>query len=267
MNKFFLILILIFVSCNKNSLELPPPKDNISVREITCSLDNTQKALITFKQDKYDKEGKVEIEVSNLSGSDLNELKIYIEMCDSASSYYSCNNQFVSLISHLDTGNNFIQQLPFTDINLDSVKINAGILSTTNQKMTLSGLYSGNFVRCESTIGPNIVSGLIGFVKGYVFADGISTFRISFGNGLAYNITGNFADTLAFNNGKFLDRNPTNGFFDHIASTVVLETPDTVGYFNGNPLLFNFLLTTPQTIPGSNNPTTDKLFFNLIKIQ
>lgn len=263
MTKLCLALIGLFIiSCNKNSLELPPPVDDIKVREVVCSIDGTTKALVQFKQHKNDREGRVSIEVRNLAGSDLTQLKILLEICNGEPSYYSCNNQYVCFIAKLDTVRNFTQELPFRDIILDSVKLTAGIISTADKKSLLSGIYSGNYVQCENSG----VGGLLGFTKGAVFADGSSVLRLGFPDILAFNITGNFIDSSAFTNGRLLERSSVQGPFDAIATPLTLDVPGT-GHFNTNPLEFRLSLHDPKLIPANAASATTKFFFSLNKLQ
>ena len=265
MHKLALIFFLLSaMACNKNTLELPPPKDNIITKVVTCSLNYTNMALIKFIQDRYDKDGKVAINISNLTGKAITDLKIYIEICDSIPSYYNCNNQTVFFVPELGAKNDTTYILPFRNIKLDTTYVNAGIISTSTIKGILSGVYNGDNIKFVTITNIDTIPG---FVKGVVFGDGISLFRIGGlgNNNSAYNLTGNFVDSTAFNNGKFLDRNLNTRLIDHYASDIFLNFSNTVNNFNSNPVLFKFQLNTPQIISGFPVPI-NKILFKLTKL-
>jgi hypothetical protein len=250
------------VACNKNTLELPPPKDNIIMKEKTCSFDITRVALIKFKQDSLDKEGKVSIEIKNLTGVDINDLTFFIEMCTSAPSINTCNNQVSFIIPELDAEKAVIKELPFKNIQLSTVFINAGIVQTASKKTLLSNVYDGSYVEFRDTT-TNFSK--IGIVKGVVFADGTSVFRLGIDSTVAYNIEGKFIDTTRFEPGLFFNRTaPGQGFV--FSTTTKLTLPDAGALFNNetNIVRFSFQLGVAQLLPSSTQGL-NKIAFTLTK--
>jgi len=180
-----------------------------------------------------------------------------VEMCDSNPSFYTCNNQYSSVISQLSSDKATVLHLPFRNIKLGGVFINAGIVSTDTKSQTLSGVYTDGVINLTGPTPPPI----LGLVKGVVYADGQAVFRLgNIANSNAFNIKGLFSDTLSFN-GNFFARRST-GEVDSLTSELSLEVPNTVGIFNENPATFNLLLHTSQTIAGSQ---TDKIQLKLRK--
>jgi hypothetical protein len=247
MSRFAIILtVLLLVACNRNSLELPPPKDDILVKEIICLLDSVQTVRMKFSQDKYDKEGKVDLELSNLTGLDLNLLKIYVEICDDEPSFYNCKNQYTTVITQLSPDKPLAIHLPFRTIQLAEAFINTGILSTDKRSTVLSAVYTDGIA---ALFEPSSSPPIIGLARGVVYADGRTIFRLgNIGNNNTFNITGVFLDTTTFNANFFARR--STGQVDSLTAELKLEVPNTAGTFNGTPATFNLLLHPPQTVAG-----------------
>jgi hypothetical protein len=254
---------LSLIACNKNSLQLPPPKDNIILKEKTCSFDSTHVALLQFKQNSTDKEGKVDLVVNNLTGSAITDFTLYVEMCDSIPSIQTCNNQVVIVVPQLDADKATTKSLPFKGIDLNTININAGIVSTSKKRSILSNVYEGNYVKYTNTAN---TFNAVGLVKGVVYADGNALFRLSLGAAANYNITGNFIDTALFNGGILFSQPSFTSPFTS-AAVVKLSLPNSPAiYFNGanNQAGFSFQLDKAQPVPGTTG-TIDTIAFTLQK--
>lgn len=270
MNKIYsLLFVIFFLSCNRDSLELPPPKDDLIVRTVYCSYGNTNIVAIKFTQDTIsNQEGKVNIQVTNLTGAEINECKIYIEMCDGEPSLKTCKNQFVYTVAQFQESKADSATLPFLNINLRRVNIVAGVISTSDKTAFLSSVYDGNYVRYVYNPKHFYPTG---HVKGVVFADGESLFRLSLddiADTTYYNVTGKFADTALFNSGSFLTQANFSAPFA-IKSTISLEAQgNKTGYFkytDSKAVKFGLKLATPLPTPTDNTNYIDSVLFNLTK--
>lgn len=259
------IIMVSLFACNRNSLELPPPENRLVTKEINCFLGNTAIALIRFKQDTVtDREGIVNIEVINLTGEPINDCRIFIEMCNAAPSIKSCQNQANFTLSQLDAIETERRELPFRNIRLSQVFINAGIISTSKKSTPISNVYDGDFVKYLNAPGHLNTNG---FVKGVVFADGQSTFRISIGNDTAYNISGRFSDTSVFNDGQFLKFDNTATAFVPVSSLTLEDPANKTGYFkypDSDTVKFGLKVNIRQPIPAPSL-FADSIIFTLTR--
>ncbi len=247
-------LLLFFIACNKNSLELPPLKNSIFDTSITCLYGNTGIVRIELRQDTFNNVDRIiTVKAINLTSEAMNTCKVYIEMCDGAPSINSCQNQYTYIISQLETNKADSITLPFRGVLLRTAQIVAGIVSFQNKFSQLSDVYDGESVQYLNTTNAQYSTGS---ARGVVFADGQSVFRMSLGES-AYNIEGKLGDTSFFNGGQFLMYN--SGVFSSTTSV-------TLGYFNqsGGNIKLGFPLASRQPIPATPS-FTDSILLKLKK--
>ena len=247
MNRFYLNQIIwylfigvTFISCNKNSLQLPPA-DMPQVFSKICNVNNTAKVEVIFRQENNDPEGKIYLSLKNLSGVGLIHLKLLIEMRkDSADTYDNTDRQTVILKDTLKPNSDYFIQLPYNvpDLKLKQNNITAVILSYDDTEGILSASYSTVYSAFEKNHFQTLYYGM---TNGYILADGNSLFRLKDSVGNFYTIKGNFVDTTNFINGALYNRNGT------IISPLILDTLESSNRhftITNNNLFFRLKLPT-----------------------
>jgi hypothetical protein len=259
-------LVWAMVACNKNTLELPPPANNLLAKDTICKLNFTDKLRLLFLQDKNDREGKLKVKITNLSGITLPDLILYIEACNGEPDFLSCNQSTTLRLPDFGGAGVEEMELPFRQIQLASARLNFGIVTTRNDaSLTLPNTYQANAVFFDSTH-------IIGKGRAVVFEDGNFVFRILYGTSTTYNISGNFLnDTAAIQAGLMYSKDPGSGSFIPTA-TVNLMSADTVPvfnnfYFSNSDNLVRCILKTnpPFRLPPPADTAIGKIAFILKK--
>lgn len=175
-----------FLSCNKNSNELPPivvPDilPNIIIK--TCKYYGTPLVRVIVTDSLINKEHKISAKFINASDTDLTDLTIVLEIGkDSEINFDNCvflqNFQYDKLAKgDTITEKNITLSEKAT---LRNSNVNAGVIRYNGRKMPISKLYtynspySANWAIFETD---STHAGTQGLVKGYVLADGNAVFR------------------------------------------------------------------------------------------
>lgn len=237
-----------FISCNKNSLQLPVP-DKPRTFTKYCKLDGVEKVAIVFRQDNNDLDGNTSLEIKNLTGSPISDLKLCISTCEELpANYDNCTKQVLLFIDTLFSNKSYTKQLTYLlpSLTIHENATDAGIISYKGAEHIYSNIYSS--IYAEYFI--NKVRVKHGLVNGYVLADGTALFRLKKDKEY-YNITGTIPDSSLFINGYLND-----------ATVVELDSLDgnKQFYYNQGNLKFKLQLK-------SNISTTDSISSIIINLK
>lgn len=213
---YTVILLLIFCNCNKNTDELPPPIAPPGMLVIPATLNGLSVVDFIFYQTKTPTHDTVWLSIRNRSGRAISKMKYLAELCNAVpQNYTNCNLQLIDTLRNILPVDSTIEKVyTWVDqhIHLDNTLINTGIISCTGiPAHPIAGAYQSTYVVFETA---NHQPGYYGNVRGYILADGTSTFRLIGDNGNTWNVNGLFTRMLAF--GGLLNYQPSRSVPFHL---------------------------------------------------
>lgn len=169
-------ILLALSACNKNSDQLPPVKTKPTTFTKKCFIDDREIDLI-FVQKKTASTDTVAVYFHNRTSDSFANLNAVAEICNVLpQNYDNCHSQYINgpaLLKGFDTGGYRVLATG-QNLTMDSMHINAGIVSYTGATNSVAGKYRNNgayFIKDTATAYPAVV-------KGYILEDGTATFRI-----------------------------------------------------------------------------------------
>lgn len=211
---FPFLLLVMFMSCNRDSNELAPSKfeDEEKISKVLM-LNGVAALKITFirKSDRW--RGSSDMLIENLTHQNITKLGIYVQVCDTEINYDKCNRITPYVLSEGDTikaGNAksirlsddyFFNRNQFISVYLMS-------LNARTATPTSSAFYPATTAIIRNTLNTTIVPGT---AKTYVELDGSANIYVSSFDGQAtnyYNINGTISPAGEFGGFMEVNANP-----------------------------------------------------------
>lgn len=189
------LIAAVFLSCNKNTNQLPPIKAPAGIYERTAKLDGVAILDVFFEQTKTSNSDTVWMWVKNLTPGMLLNTKILVEICDSLENYDMCGLQQPITIDSLPGNDTAGYRLLYINknINFNTAVINVGILQYEGTSHILGNIYSSIYAGFNTDTNTSF-----GNVRGYVLADGNSVFRFKWQDAVMYNAKGIFTLDMSY---------------------------------------------------------------------
>ena len=235
-----LAILCVALACNKNSNQLPPPKAPPQKLSIASKLNGIAVIDFIFEKNTSADSGSVKLYIRNNTNYTLNRLQFVVELCKAAEkNYYNCDLQLVDSIKESilpGKVSNMLYEWNNKNIQLEENRISTGIISYNGiSPHPLANAYSNIYAHFEGD------TQLYGAVRGYILADGKSTFRYRTIKGENYNAEGLFTSDKNIFNGQLYKVSPPLSVF-MLDSVTVSGIRKLIDESNGN-LLFRLNLT------------------------
>lgn len=194
-----LTTVVILLSCNRNTDQLPPKKAPPAELIIPAKTNGLAQVDFIFHQTKNTTGDTVWLSIRNNSTAAITNLKYLVELCKAApQNYDNCDLQIQGTISDsIHSGKTKEKVFTWTNrnIKLDTTLINVGVIAYSGLlPHPLGNVYSNIYAAFETSTA----IGYYGTVRGYVLADGTARFRLKGKNDDQFNAAGLFTQVVDY---------------------------------------------------------------------